>query len=76
MYVSSVSISPDSNYVVSGSYDKNLKVWYFATGDLIYTLEGHKKEVVTVAISPDSKYIISGSKDTTIKIWECRKKIS
>lgn len=69
-YVLSVVISPDSNYVVSGSFDKDVKLWDFSTGTLIKTFEGHKKEVNSVVLSPDNKYIISGSSDKTIKIWE------
>ncbi len=66
----SVSISPDNNYAISSSFDKNIRVWYLATGELIIILRGHKKELVAVAISLDNKYIISGSSDITIKIWE------
>ena len=32
---------PDGRRVVSGSYDKTLKVWDVATGECVATLEGH-----------------------------------
>jgi len=51
-------------------------LYVLATGELINTLKGHKKEVVSVAISPDCKYIVSGSGDNTIIVWECVKKNS
>ena len=56
--------------MVSGSLDNDVRLWNFSTGELIMTLEGHKKEVNSVALSPDKKFIISGSNDKTIKIWE------
>jgi len=68
--VSSVAITLDGKYIVSGSSDKTIKVWDLTTGKCLKTLEGHKHQVRSVAITPDSKYIVSGSWDKTIKIWE------
>ena len=34
-------MSPDGRRVVSGSFDKTLKVWDVATGKCMATLEGH-----------------------------------
>lgn len=70
LYVVSVTVSSDCSYIVSGSFDKDIKVWDLETGTLISTLKGHKKEVDSVAISPDNQYIISGSNDKTIKVWK------
>ena len=55
------------DYIVSGSYDKTLKVWDQQTGKCIRTLEGHKHAVYCVASHGD--YIVSGSFDSTLKIW-------
>ena len=56
--------------MASGSFNKEIKVWDSNTGDIVRTLEGHKREVTSVAISPDGKYIVSGSNDRTVKIWK------
>ena len=38
--VSTVAISPDGKYIVSGSDDKSIKVWELSSGREIRTLEG------------------------------------
>ena len=68
--VQSVIVSPDSNYVISGSLDKTIKIWNLAKGELFQTLEGHKQMIFSVALSSDSQYIISGSMDKTLKVWK------
>jgi WD40 repeat protein len=55
--------------LVSGSFDKTIKVWNLHTGELKRTLEGHSHEVYCVAISPDGQTFVSGSLDKTLKVW-------
>ena len=70
--VTSVAIS--GNKIVSGSYDKTVKIWGLNSGECLKTLrnvpfvQGHAYDVTSVAISGDK--IISGSDDETIKIWD------
>jgi WD40 repeat protein len=68
--VTSVAISPDLQYAVSGSNDKTVKIWDMSTGRRLGSLEGHTFSVTAVAISPDSRTIVSGSADRTIKVWD------
>lgn len=58
--LTSIAVSPDSRYAVSGSWDKTLKLWEIATGREIRTLKGHKEKILSVAFSPDGRYILSG----------------
>ena len=67
--VTSVVISPNGKLLVSGSYDKALKLWNLPEGKLIKTLTDHLGFVRTVAISPDGKLLASGSNDKAIKLW-------
>jgi WD40 repeat protein len=67
--VDDVAISPDSSFLASGSWDKTVKLWDFATGACLHTFEGHSNRVRCVAISPDSSLVASGSDDKTIRIW-------
>ncbi len=68
--MTSVAFSKDGKYIVSGSWDKSIKIWERETGNQIQTLKGHSSGVTSVAFSKDEKYIISGSDDKSIKIWE------
>ena len=68
--VSSVSFSPDGKRIVSGSWDKTVKVWDAQTGQEQLTLKGHSSWVTSVSFSPDGKQIVSGSYDKTVKIWD------
>ena len=69
-FVYSVAISPNGKTIVSGSKDRNIKVWDLQTGQMQRTLEGHSSLVKSVAISPDGQTIVSGSLDSTIKMWD------
>ena len=69
-YVASVSFSPDSRYIVSGSLDDTIKLWDVETKECLKKFTGHSSDVVSVSISPDGGYIISGSYDNTIRLWD------
>ncbi|NEO73146.1 WD40 repeat domain-containing protein [Moorena sp. SIO3H5] len=64
-----LSITPDGNYVISGSTNRTIKVWHLETKKLRFVLKGHDNEITSLAVTPDSKYLISGSKDKSIKLW-------
>ncbi|MBO7225218.1 MAG: zinc-ribbon domain-containing protein [Bacteroidales bacterium] len=68
--VNSVAYSPDGTKIISGLYDKTIKIWDAITGECLKTLEGHSFPVNSVAFSPDGTKIVSGSYDETIKIWD------
>ena len=40
-FVNSVCFSPDGSKIVSGSYDKSIKIWDANTGNELKTLNGH-----------------------------------
>lgn len=69
-YVIDVAIAPDSQTLVSCSYDKTIKVWHLETGNAIGTLKAHTGWVSCLAISPDGQILASGSLDNTIKLWD------
>jgi WD40 repeat protein len=56
-WVTSVAFSPDGKQVVSGSWDRTVRLWDAATGAPLQTLEGHTNSVTSVAFSPDGKLL-------------------
>ena len=63
-----LSVCIKDNLIISGSFDKTIKIWDIESGKGIKTLEGHKDCVNSVAIKDN--LVISGSDDKTIKIWD------
>ena len=62
--VSSVALSPNGQFLASGSYDcprSNVKVWHLGSGKLLRTLLGHKQPFNFVLIDPDGQLLASGS---------------
>src|SRR6266404_5301650 len=71
--VYTVSFSPDGRYVLTGSFDKSLKLWEAATGKEIKTFggqAGHQNLILAASFSPDGRLIASGSSDNTVKLWD------
>jgi WD40 repeat protein len=68
--VTSLAISPDERYLLTGSADNTAKLWDMATGIEICTFKGHSKDIFSVAISLNGQYILTGSNDKTAKLWD------
>ncbi|HEY5434885.1 MAG TPA: serine/threonine-protein kinase [Candidatus Limnocylindrales bacterium] len=68
--VTAVAVSPDGRWVVSGSYDRTLRIWDPESGTCVRTLEGHTNWVKAVAVAPDGRWVVSGSWDKTVRIWD------
>jgi WD40 repeat protein len=66
----SVSFSSDDKHIVSGSWDKSVRVWDALTGEMLKVLEGHTGRVSSVSPSNDDKRIVSGSLDTSVRVWD------
>ena len=81
-WISSVAISPDGRWVVSGAGDKTIKIWDAETGKELTNISGHTMEITTCAFSPDGSRILSGEGsivipergDNTLKIWDINTK--
>ncbi len=68
--VKAVAITPDGQTMVSGSYDKTIRLWELPSGKLLGTLSSHTNRVTSIAISRDGKLLASSSYDRTIKLWD------
>ncbi len=67
--VKAVAISPDGNYVATGSRDKTIKLWDRATGLEVKSFLGHAHTVNDLAFSADGKWLLSSSADFTARFW-------
>ena len=67
-YVSSIVITSNNKYIVSGSWDKTLIIWNFQDKTKYAILQGHSYAVTSLALTSDNKYIVSGGKDKTMRI--------
>jgi len=61
----SIAIDSSERYLVTGSYDKTIKVWDLQSGRLLKTLRppigsGDEGKIYAVAISPDGRYVAAG----------------
>ncbi|MFP4123052.1 MAG: WD40 repeat domain-containing protein, partial [Coleofasciculus sp.] len=61
-------LSPDGEYLISGSEDKTIKIWHLHRGELMQTLEDHTAPVYALDIGADG-FLASGSEDKTINLW-------
>ena len=71
--VHTVSFSPNSKKIVSGSADGTVRIWDSRTGiSICAPLTGHMGSIYSVSFSPDGKKIVSGGDDKTIRIWDAQ----
>ncbi|MBI4781466.1 MAG: pentapeptide repeat-containing protein [Oscillatoriophycideae cyanobacterium NC_groundwater_1537_Pr4_S-0.65um_50_18] len=64
-----IAISPDEQWIATGSFDQTVKIWDTHTGDLRLTLKGHRDRVRAIAVSPDGLLIASAGDDAEIRLW-------
>ena len=70
--VSSVAFSRDGDRIVSGSYDRSVRLWNAHTLEPLLSLRGHTDPVTAVAFSADGNDVLSSSFDNTVRIWRTR----
>ncbi len=71
--VCSVTFSLDGKKVVSGSWDKTIRLWDVETGQAIgEPWQGHNDSVLSLAFSSDGKKVVSGSWDYTVRLWDVK----
>jgi len=72
--ISGLSISSDSKYLVSVSWDQTLRLWETSTGTLLKKIKAHSSGVLAVTFLTGQKTLAlaTGSFDQTIKLWQIR----
>lgn len=62
--------SSDGLLLITGSSDKNVKVWGLDFGDCHRSMFAHADAVMCVRTQPRTHYFFSGGKDGQIKYWD------
>jgi len=70
-----MALSPNGKWLAAGGWtgSNEIRLYDFATGELVTLLKGHGNVVHGLAFSPDSKYLISGAGDSDAIIWDVEK---
>ena len=72
MYLSSsvYCVEFDHDKIITGSRDRQIKVWSLTTGKLFATLRGHEGSVLCLAFESRSGFMVSGSSDRRVLVWD------
>jgi WD40 repeat protein len=58
----SVAFSPDGTQLISGSFDRSVRLWRAGDRALVRTLTNGTNHVYSVAFSPDGRWLASGGR--------------
>jgi len=65
--ITTLAMTPDGRFAVSGSADRTVCVWNLPWRERIDMLSGHQDEVMSVAIQDNAKWLVSCSRDGSIR---------
>jgi len=70
--VSALCLGRDAHrrLVITGSWDKCLRVFHDETGQLLSCTEAHEDFVKALAVMPQQQLIVSGGSDKEIRFWD------
>ena len=71
--VNSVAVTRDNKFIISGGYDKTVRIWNLRDSTQQAVLFSNSS-IYNVAITNDNKYIVAGN-NKTVLIWNIRDKI-
>jgi WD40 repeat protein len=68
--ISAVAYTPNGRNILSGGWDRTIRILDVETGSEIRRLDGHLHVVWTLAALPDGQHVISGGDDGIVKLWD------
>ena len=71
--VMSLDISDDNAIIVTGSADKNIRIWGMDFGDCHRSIFAHSDSVMGLVFVPQTHYFFSVGKDGLLKYWDADK---
>lgn len=69
-WIRTICFDVNNEWFATGSNDRTIKIWDFASGKLKLTLTGHISTVRSICISDKRPYLFSCGEDKTIKCWD------
>jgi len=63
-------VSDDGTLLISGSADKNVKLWGMDFGDCHKSFFAHADSITVVKFVKKTHYFFSGSKDGVVRYWD------
>jgi WD40 repeat protein len=67
--IRAVAVFPDKRQMVTGSWDKTLRIWDLETGVVLKKMEGHSDRVRALTVSRDGQMIASADTGGEIIAW-------
>jgi WD40 repeat protein len=64
-----VAVFPNKRRMVTGSWDKTLRLWDLETGVVLKKMEGHNSQVLRLAVSRDGQIIASSDENGELIAW-------
>ncbi|SCZ88541.1 BZ3500_MvSof-1268-A1-R1_Chr2-1g04478 [Microbotryum saponariae] len=61
---------PSGQHLVTGGYDKIVRLFDVETGTILKTFTGHSLSISSVMFNPLGNLIVSGSKDSNVRFWD------
>jgi WD40 repeat protein len=65
-----IAVSPNGEWLASGTDSGEIRLWNFESGELLDTLDGHTDYVFDLAWSPGGQMLASVSADNTVIVWD------
>ena len=65
-----MDISDDNTLLVTGSADKNIKLWGLDFGDCHKSIFAHGDSVMSIRFVPKTHYFFTAGKDNLVKYWD------
>jgi len=70
--VTSVKISSNVRFVISGGAEGELRIWEFKTKEMVSNLKEHTARVNEVKLFPNDQYAVSVGRDRCLLTWDLR----
>lgn len=65
-----VQFHPNSNYIVTASTDRFIRMWDNLNGECVRMLSGHKDEITVLAFENSGRFLASSGADKRILVWD------